>query len=151
MNRSHLNNFSQFFIAAALLLTALFFQITVGDILNIRLGFILAALLAAAFFLNLEELILLVLFSAFVLNWQPGFSPEIIIFSIIPIAAYFIKTLVPLQPFLGNLGFIFIFTMLFYLIFSPRFLINRPGLLIADILASLVYGATAFWIMKTQS
>lgn len=138
----------RFIVAFVLLLLALLLEIAFGDVLGVWLGFTLAILIAAAFFLDFRELLPLILFAALVLNWQPAWSPEILFFSTIPILVYVAKAFVPLQPFSGSLSFIFLSTLLFYLIFSPRLFIIHPGVFFLDLFASLIYGSTTFLVLK---
>ena len=139
---------SKFFISFLILFIALFLQIAIGDIFNLWPGLVLAVLLAGCYFLNFAEVMANVLFAVFVLNWQPSFSPEIIIFSLIPIAAYVLKTFVQFKPLPGILFFILSATFIFYLIFSPKFFFIHPGVFILDLSVSLVYGLITFMVLR---
>ncbi|MBI4087486.1 MAG: hypothetical protein HY434_01505 [Candidatus Liptonbacteria bacterium] len=142
---------SRLLIAIAILLTALFLQIAFGDVLNIWTGLVLAALIAGVFFLSIPELICVILAAVLILNWQPAWSSEIFVFSVIPITAYFVKTIIPFQPFLSNLLLIGAAVVFFYALFDPGVILHRFGLLALDAGASMIYGGAAFWILKMQS
>ena len=55
---------------------------------GVFINFILASLIAFAFFFDLLELLVFVLFAVLVLNWQPAASIDIVVFAVIPLAAY---------------------------------------------------------------
>ncbi len=135
-------------IAFVILLLALLAQLAIGDVLGVWISFVLTTLIVSALFFNFQELIFLILFAVFILNSQPALSPEIIIFSALPIIIYFVRVFVPLQPLLSSLFSIFVSLLFLYSVFSPRLFISRPGLFVLDLSASLVYGSMVFWILR---
>ena len=138
----------RFLAAFLVLLLALLIQITVQDIFGVSFGLAWATLFAAAFFLDLGEMVVMELFTIFILSWQPAPSFETVVFALMPILALLTRKFMPLMPYLGSLFFIGVSPTLMYLIFSPGFFISRPGLFVLDLSASLLWGALSFWMLN---
>lgn len=136
-------------IAAVSILTiALILQIALGWIFDIKINFSLATLIASSFFLSFLELVFLVFFAAFFLNWQPALSLDIAVFALIPLAAHFIRDMFPWQPWVSNLIFIVAGTILSYIIFGISVLTVVPEVFARDILGSVIFGLFAFRLLN---
>lgn len=141
----------QLFVIVLVLFIALFLQVFIGGAFGwwIELG--MATLIVAAFFLQFGELLLLTLLSVLMVNWQPGWSAEILLFALIPVMAYLVKHLSPLSPLPGSLFFIGVSSVALYLIFLPHLFIQHPRIFLIDLVGSLLYGTATYWVIKTQS
>ena len=83
--------------------------------MGVKPNFALAAVIAVLFFTDdVLESIFLIAVSATVLKFSPAAGKDILIYSIICIAAVFIKKYLPWRNFLGNLILISFSTILFY-------------------------------------
>ena len=138
----------KFITAFLMVLGALVVEIGIQDSITIAWGLTLVVLIAAAFFLELPEIIFCALFAAFVLNSQPGISFEMIIFFAISVITYFSRTLMPLMPLPGILFFIVCATLLLYLMFAPGLILARPALIVSDLIASAGAGFIAFLLLR---
>lgn len=103
-------------------------------IFSVKPNLALVAIIIVAFFIaNIWEVFLLVILSALILKFSPGFSGEILIFSLITFTAIVIRKYLPWHLIINILFLIIVATVFFY-IFSA------PGLIISIIfLKELVY------------
>lgn len=111
---------------------------------GVFINFILAALIVFAFFFDIWELVVYVLFAVFVVNWQPTVSVEIFVFGLIPVAAYafhkvFSWTAWTAAPLAIVCGFV-----LLYLAIAPAALLADWKLLVVDLFGGLVFGGLVF-------
>lgn len=114
---------------------------------GVFINFIMAALIVFAFFFDIWELLVFVLFAIFVVNWQPAVSLDIIVFGLIPIAAFafhkaFAWTLLAGIPVAIVGGF-----LLLYVAIAPgAFLANTPFFLL-DLFGGLLFGGAVFFVL----
>jgi hypothetical protein len=133
-------------LAILILLLACAFQFwfaSTGTFIN----FILATLIVFAFFFDIWELLVFVLFAIFVINWSPVMSVAIFVFAIIPIAAYafhkvFTWTVWTAAPAAIVCGFI-----LLYVAIAPTALLVDWRLFLIDLFGGLVFGGLAFLVL----
>ena len=88
------------------------------SVFDIKPNLALIAIVAALFFTDFWQGILLIVFAALILKFGPGLENEILVFSLIGIGANFVKKYLPWQNFLNNLFLIGVATFIFYLILS---------------------------------
>jgi hypothetical protein len=110
------------------------------------INFILATLIVFAFYFDIWELLVFVLFGVLVINWQPVVSTDIFIFGIIPIAAYafhkvFSWSVWAAAPVAIVCGFIVL-----YLATAPAAFFDNWELLLFDLLGGLVFGGFIFLV-----
>ena len=103
-----------------------------------------AALISFALLFGLWELIVLVLFAVFILNWQPAVSIEILIFALYPIAVHFVRNIFQWQQWLKNLVAITVGFLVLYIGAGGTGFIHHPQTFLLDLLAGLVFGALIF-------
>jgi hypothetical protein len=116
------------FIGAALLvLVVLALNLKLKAVLGWSPDILLPALVAAGFFLNLYSLALLVLLVVWVLNWQAGLPSELIIFAIVPFAAWLGKKFSPLPAWLTLTLIIVLGEVLLYAISVPGAFFGNIG------------------------
>ena len=114
---------------------------------NVFINFILAALIVFAFFFDIWELLIYILFAILVINWQPGLSIDIFVFGIIPIAAYaFHKalgwTILAAVPIAIICGF-----FLLYLALAPTAFFAYWKLFFVDLLGGLLFGVLVSFVL----
>lgn len=134
--------------ALLLLIIGLVLQIASGEFFGIFVNFIFAALVAAAFFANIFEMVLLALFAVFVFNWQPVLSLEAIAICGLPLVFHYLRNFLPWQAWLINLFFVFSGIVLLYAVFGFSLVIAEPSIFLFDLSGSLVFGLAAFWILE---
>lgn len=137
--------------AFLLLVVALILQFFFGEATGVWISFVLAALITLSFFVSFVELALLVLLAVLVLNWQPAVSLEIVVFALLPIAAFLLRGSLPWQPWLTSSFFIFLGLFALYVVFGLKTLIVNPNTFSVDILASLLFGVLVFHVMDKSA
>ena len=113
---------------------------------NVFVNFILAALIVFAFFFDIWELLVFILFAIFVINWQPVVSVDIFVFGIIPLAAYafhkvFAWTVWVAAPLAIVCGFVLI-----YLAIAPAAFLPNWELFLIDLFGGLLFGVAVFLV-----
>jgi len=136
----------KFLTAFLFLALALFLQSFFGAVSGIWIDFALAALVASAFSIGFLELLILVLCSLFVLNFQPALSPELLVFAALPFAAWFLHRakLLPFEPPLVNAIALALALAVFYAIFGAHLVLAAPQLFLFDLAGSLAAGIVIF-------
>jgi len=135
------------FLAVLILLLACALQFWFASA-GIFVNFILATLIVFAFFFDILELLVFVLFAVFVVNWSPAVSTDIFIFGIIPVAAYafhkvFAWTIWAAIPAAIVCGF-----LLLYLAIAPAAFLGSVGSFLLDLLGGLIFGGIVALILK---
>lgn len=111
---------------------------------DVFINFILATLIVFAFFFDIWELLVFVLFAILVVNWSPGISVDIFIFGLIPLAAYAFHRVFAWSPWAGIPVVIFSGFLLLYLAVAPAAFLGNWELFLMDIFGSLLFAAFAF-------
>lgn len=127
-----------------LLLIALalqFFFASAGVFVNLAF----AALISFAFIFGFWELVALTLLATFIINWQPAASAEILIFALFPIAVYFVRDVIPWQPWVVAPIAVVLGYAVFYGIAGPGFFLAHTDRFALDLVAGLSFGALAFF------
>lgn len=140
---------SRFFTAFLFLLLALALELFLENTFGPWINFALAALIASAFCLSFTELLFLILFSVFVLNWQPAFSLDMLVFAVLPILIFVLKKLIPFKAWLGNLIMLGVGALGLYLILGPYFLLKEFNIFLLDLFGVLMFGELTFAVLKT--
>lgn len=104
----------RFFSAITFLFIAIFLEFFLASA-GWHFNLVLAVLIACAFALDdFWELLLADLLAVFILNWQPAPSGTLILFAIIPLAAFAFRNLIRPQVWIGTLGAICFGFLIFY-------------------------------------
>lgn len=111
---------------------------------NVFVNFILATLIVFAFFFDIWELIVYILFAIFVVNWQPGLSIDIVVFAIIPIATYAFHKVFSWAAWAATPVAIVCGFLLLYLAIAPTALLGNWEFFLADLFGGLVFGGLVF-------
>jgi hypothetical protein len=130
-------------LAVLILLLACAFQFWFASA-GVFINFILAALIVFAFFFDIWELLVFVLFAIFVVNWSPIISVDLFVFAIIPIVAYafhkvFAWTVWAAVPVAIVCGFI-----LLYCAIAPAAFLASGNLFLVDLFGALIFGELVF-------
>jgi hypothetical protein len=112
--------------------------------MNIFIDLILATLIVFAFFFELWELLVFILFGIFVINWQPAISLEIILFAAIPLIIYGFYRLFALTSWITAPLAIILGFLLFYIVISPAILFSNATGFLMDLFGGLVFGELVF-------
>lgn len=139
------------FLKALLILTlATALQFVVGEFVSVWMNFVLAALMALAFFLDLSELIFFVSLGVFILNWQPAVSREAVVLAALPFIVRWFHGLFPWQVWLSSLTAVAAGLLLLYLIADFGFILRVPSLFLLDLMVSLGFSSLIVSIMGAR-
>ena len=133
----------KFILALLLLIFACALQAWFASI-GVFIDLILATTIIFALFFDIWELLIFVLFSVLVINWQPAFSVEILLFGLIPLIVqgfyrFFGLIAWATAPFAIIFGFLF-----FYLGVAPTmFLVNIVPFSM-DLFGGLIFGTLVY-------
>jgi hypothetical protein len=135
----------KFILAILVLLLACALQFWFASA-GVFINFILSALIVCAFFFDVWELLVLILFAIFVINWSPVPGTDIFVFGIIPIAAYafhkiFKWTIWAAAPIAIICGF-----FLLYIAIAPAAFLGSWELFLTDLFGGLLFGGLVFLI-----
>jgi hypothetical protein len=137
----------RFILAILILLFACALQFWFASA-NVFINFILASLIVFAFFFDIWELLVFVLFAVFVVNWQPSASVDIIVFGLIPIVAYGFNKIVGWRAWAGVPTAIVGGFIILYLAIAPRMFFADWELFLMDLFGSLVFGGMVFFLLE---
>lgn len=103
-----------------------------------------AALISFAFVFGFWELLLLVVISVFIVNWEPAASPEILVVAIFPVAAYLSRDIFRWAGWLQNA--VAIAAGFFVLAFaaSPGMFATHWQQFLVDVVSGELFGALVF-------
>ncbi len=137
----------RFILALLILLFACALQFWFASA-DVFVNFILATLIAFAFFFDIWELLVFILFAIFVINWSPIISLDIIMFGLIPIAAHafhraFAWTLWAGVPTAVVGGFLAL-----YITIAPRTFFASWELFLIDLFGGLVFGTLVSFALE---
>ena len=112
------------------------------------INFILATLIVFAFFFDIWELIVFILFAVFVVNWQPAISVDIVLFGVIPLAAYAFHRIFAWTLWAGIPVAIVCGFLLLYVAVAPGMFLNNGMVILIDMFGGLVFGGVVSFILK---
>ena len=115
---------------------------------GVFINFILATLIVFAFFFDIGELAVFVLFALFVINWSPVISVDLFMFGIIPFAAYAFHRFFAWTLWAGIPAAIICGFLLLYLVIAPAAFLGNLGPFLIDIVGGLIFGGAAWFILK---
>ena len=138
--KSNLN----FFVALLIVLLAGLLEFRLAGWLDFRANFLLATLIALAFFIGFTEFAALIIIAAWMLNWQPAVGWELAVFMFIPLLSFAIKRFPPWKIWLSNIIFVALGILLFYSAADYSFLAGHWTTLLKDLTASLIWSASVF-------
>jgi len=107
------------------------------SILSIKPNIALVAIITVSFFAtNLWHRIFLVVLSAMILKFAPGFEKEMVIS----------RDYLPWHHFLNNLFLVAVGTLVFYLLLAPNLILS--AVFLAELFLNLVFGVLIFALLK---
>lgn len=117
------------------------------SIFGIKPNLALAAVIAVSFFAaSFWETLFLTSLAAFVLNFVPFLTKEIMVFFLIGIGAAFVGNRLPWRYFLNNFFLVGAGTMIFYLLLAPNLVIS--AVFLKELILNLAIGALIFPIFE---
>lgn len=111
---------------------------------GVFVNFILAALIVFAFFFDIWELLVFVLFAVLVINWSPVASVDIAVFALLPVAAYAFHKVFAWAVWVAVPAAIVVGFLLLYLAIAPAAFFANGSILLIDILGALLFGGLVF-------
>jgi len=124
-------------------------------IFNVKPNLALSAIIAASFFIeSIWQGFLLIVLSAFIFKFSPGFDNGILVFSLVAVAAIIVKKYLPWRYFFGNLILTGFGTLFFY-IFLASGLIGSV-VFFEELVLNMAFGTLIFaflsllWQNKTN-
>jgi hypothetical protein len=108
------------------------------------------ALIAFAFVFNVWELAIFVLFSVFILNWQPGLSTDIIALAAIPFIIFIIQRWLHVTRWIGGMVAIAVSLLVLYLVIAPTMIISSFSSFFLDVILCLAAGQMILWGMESR-
>ena len=140
----------RFVAAVVILLFAALLQFWLAGT-GVAMNLIFATLIAFAFLFGLPEILFFILFSLFVLNWRPGFTPEFLLFALVPIGAYVLHRFAAWQAWAGALFTITGGVVLLYVALAPGMFLAHFGGFALDLLGCLFFGGAAFFLLDRRA
>jgi hypothetical protein len=115
---------------------------------GVFINFILAALIVFAFFFDIWELLVFILFAIFVINWQPVASLAIIMFGLIPIAAHAFHRAFAWTVWAGIPTAMVVGFLVLYVTVAPHSFFASGELFLVDLFGSLIFGGLVFFMFE---
>jgi hypothetical protein len=140
----------KFIIAFLILIFACVLQSWLAS-MNIFIDVILASLIAFAFFFDIWELLVFILFSIFVINWQPAFSVEILLFGVIPLITFVARKFFALIPWIAIPVAIFCGFLVMYIVVAPSLFFANWQQFVIDVLGALVFGQLVYLALNRST
>lgn len=106
---------------------------------GMRGDFVLAALIVFAFLFDFWELAAFDLVAVFLLNPMPAFNVDILVFSLVPLAVYFLRRRFSWDPWLGAAFGVACGILFLYTVTAPAVAFTAIGLLLSDILVCVLF------------
>lgn len=107
--------------------------------------FVIAALIAFAFIFPFGEFAFFLILAAFVINWQPGFGPDVLAFLLVPLAAFVLHFWLRWEPWIGVAVSTAAGVLALYGIIAPSAFTANTSALIADAIACIIFGEIVLW------
>ena len=139
---------NKLFASLLILLLAFGFQYGVKTSFGWSPDFVLGTLITFSFFLGFIEILFLGAASALLLNWQPYFSPEILMFIILPILVFGVKKYFPWRMEINHLLSVFFGLVIFYGISSYGSLFGNLTLFLKSAGWTLMFSAFVFQVFN---
>ena len=132
------------------LLTALALQFWLVPF-GIHADLAFAALIAFAFLFDALELVAFILLAVLIINWQPGFSVDIIAFALIPLVVYFIQRGVRASLYVGGGAATVLGLLLLYLVIAPKMIVSSFTSFFLNVIICLIAGQVVLWGVEKRS
>lgn len=139
---------SRFFAAFLVVCVAALLQMRIGQFFGVTADVVLAALITFVFFLKFEELFIIALLGAWLINWQPQIGWEFLGAIGIPIFFFLIKQFLPWQAWLGNILFVAVGVLLFCFGIDSALAARQWLLILRDVIVSAVFGTAVFSVFQ---
>lgn len=139
---------NKFFASFLILLLTFGFQYSAKTLFGWSPDFVLGTLVTFSFFLGFIEMVCMGVISALFLNWQPQFSPEIVMLIALPLLVFEIKKYFLWRVEINHIFSIFFTLVLFYSVLNYGSLFSNPALFLKSAGWTLVFSAFVFQIFN---
>ncbi len=133
----------RFMLALLLLALALVLQFWLASF-GIFLNLAVASLIAFAFLFDLWDLVVFILATIFVINWQPVFSIEIGLVAALPLAAYALKRYSTSQAWAAVPACVAIALVVLYGSIAPGLFLSAWKIFLTDLAACVIGSGVVF-------
>ena len=130
----------RFILALLFLALAFVLQFWFASI-GVSANIILASLVTFALMFDIWDLIFFILAAIFIINWQPAFSIEIVLFAALPLAAYLFNRYSPSEAWVANIVAVAISVLVLYLAVAPQLFLPAWRIFAADLVICLIFSA----------
>lgn len=141
------------FLASALTVAlAAILQLKLKPLLGWSPDLLLVALIAASFHLKFLQFLFLDFLGVWFLNWRPGLGGDMLFYAALPVAAFFLRPLLPWRPWFVNLALEVLSIAAFYLgTVGYEVVAGEADIFWENIFWSSVFGFAAFKIYDIAS
>ena len=115
--------------------------------MSIFIDLILATTIVFAFFFDIWELIIFVLFSLFVINWQPAFSVELVFFALILLIVHGVYKFFGLIPWVAVPIAIVLGFFVLDLAVAPCVFFSNSVPFLMDMFGGLLFGELVYAVL----
>lgn len=142
----------KFLTSALAVIAAAVLQLKLKPILGWTPDLLLVALIAASFYLKFSQFIFLTLAGIWFLNWRPSLGEDILFYTAIPVAAFFLRPFFPWRPWFANLVSGILSIAVFYLGTAGYVVVTGElAVFLEDIFWSSLFGFAVFKIYDIAS
>ncbi len=115
---------------------------------DIKIDFVLTALVVLAIFLKLEEIVLLSILGIWVFNFKPALSLEMIWFLVLPVLTFGLNKFLPGKNWFSALVSVFISFIIFYASINFSLLFGSLVVSLGIMLPTLAFGVLVFMVFE---
>jgi hypothetical protein len=115
------------------------------------MDFMFATLIVFAFFFDIWELVIFILFAVFVINWQPAISITIVLFAVIPLIVFAFHKFFSLIPWAAAPVAIIIGFFLLYVGVAPGIFFAQWQAFLTDLAGGLIFGELVFFVLNRST
>lgn len=138
----------RFLFLTALLLAGIAVQTRLVEAFNVTIDIVFVCLIVFAFWDLLAEHLILTVLAVFLMNWRPGFAPELIFLGVFPIVLFLVRGYFPWRRGITMLLGITIGITGMYLIIATNPVFSKESFFWKDMGGSLVFGLALFWFLR---
>ncbi|MEK7640862.1 MAG: hypothetical protein AAB389_02600 [Patescibacteria group bacterium] len=125
-----------------ILLAGLFQNTNVFNIFGIKPNLLLAVLVAAIFFLDqILEVVAALALALLISDFRAGFAGESAALTLLVLVSPLLSRRLPWNPFINNMVLVGGFTVVFYLLTSPGYVIGLPFGVLGEVLYNALFAA----------
>ncbi len=139
-----------FLIGFLIFLIAVLFYFIFYQIFSLRIDFVLVALGVLALFLRLEEILFLSFLGIFIFSWQSIWSPEMILFLVLPLLIFGLNIFLPGKKWFSGLVGVLITLLVFYSLINFSLFFSGGAVFLTILIPGLSFGGLVFWFLNSD-